>query len=72
MTDLIQGNQLKREGKLEEAIAAYQRAIDSNPTFAWSHHNLGEVLAKLGRFDEAANAYRRAIELNRNLAWAHY
>ena len=29
------GNQLLREGKLEEAIASYEKAIELNPQFAW-------------------------------------
>ena len=29
------GNQFLREGRLEEAIASYQKAIELNPQFAW-------------------------------------
>lgn len=65
-------NQLKQEGKLEEAIISYQCAIQSNPIFYWSHQNLGEVLLKLGRWDEAVTHYRKAIDLNSNSAWFHY
>jgi len=65
-------NQFLREGKLEDAIAAYRLAVEQNPNFSWSHHNLGDALAKLDRLDEAAAAYRNALEINSNLALSHY
>jgi tetratricopeptide (TPR) repeat protein len=61
---LDEGDRLLEEGNLEEAIAAYRRAIELNPDYSRSHHNLGESLAKLGQFEEASASYRRAIELN--------
>lgn len=33
------GNQLKRLGKLIEAIAEYRRAIELNPNFSWAYYN---------------------------------
>ncbi|HLO48330.1 MAG TPA: tetratricopeptide repeat protein, partial [Kamptonema sp.] len=65
-------NQLRQEGKLEEAIASYRQAIEQNPKFYWSHYNLGEILAKLGRWDEAVRAYSHAVELNPHSAWCYY
>ncbi len=49
---LKQANQLKRSGKLEEAIALYHQVIDINPHFAWAYHGLGDALAKQGNLDE--------------------
>ncbi|HAT13257.1 MAG TPA: hypothetical protein DCS91_06545 [Microcoleaceae bacterium UBA11344] len=65
-------NQLRQEGKLEEAIASYRQAIEQNPNFYLSHHNLGEALAKLDRWDEAVTSYDRAIQLNPNSVWSYY
>lgn len=65
-------NKLMREGKLEEAITYYRRAIAQNPNFAWSHHNLAEALIKQGQIDEAIASYRRAIEINPNFASFHH
>ena len=65
-------NQLKQEGKLEEAIASYHQAIELNPNFYLSHHNLGETLAKLDRWEEAVTCYDRAIQLNPNSVWSYY
>lgn len=65
-------NKLKQERFLEEAIASYRQAIELNPNFYLSHHNLGETLAKLGRWEEAVTSYDRAIELNPNSVWSYY
>ncbi|MEG4571633.1 tetratricopeptide repeat protein [Microcoleus sp. N3A4] len=65
-------NQLKQEGKLEDALASYKSAIEQNPTFYLSYHNMGDVLAQLGRLDEALNYYSHAIELNPKSAWSHH
>ena len=55
------GNALMGQGKLDEAIAAYRRAIGIKPDFADAHSNLGNALAGQGKLDEAIVAYRRAI-----------
>ena len=53
-----------RSGKLEEAVAAYEIAIASHPSFPWSHYQLGQALEKLGHWQDALVAYQKAIELN--------
>ncbi|MGI0501000.1 tetratricopeptide repeat protein, partial [Limnospira platensis] len=63
MSDLLRGNQLLRNGKLEESVAAFQGAIAHNPNFHWSHYKLGEALEKLGHLDAAQAAYRQAMRL---------
>ncbi|WP_396442773.1 tetratricopeptide repeat protein [Limnospira sp. PMC 737.11] len=63
VSDLVRGNQLLRSGQLEEAVAAYQKAIAHDKTFHWSHYMLGETLEKLGRLEEAVESYQRAFVL---------
>ena len=65
-------NQLKQKGKFSEAIAYYHQALEANPKFYCSHHNLGETLAKLGRFEEAIASFQQAIELNPNGGSSYY
>ncbi|MEK0191436.1 tetratricopeptide repeat protein [Microcoleus anatoxicus] len=72
VTELDKGNQFLQEGKLEDAIAAYRLAIELNPDYSWSHHNLGEALAKLGQLEEAIAAFRRAIELKPDFSWSYH
>ncbi|HLF25938.1 MAG TPA: tetratricopeptide repeat protein [Anaerolineae bacterium] len=59
-------------GRSEEAIAAYQRAIDLDPKYAYPHNGLGNVYADLGRTEEALAAYERAIDLDPKYAAPHY
>jgi tetratricopeptide (TPR) repeat protein len=66
VSDLIRGNKLLRSGRLEDAVAAYQRAVSGNPAFHWSHCKLGEALEQLGRWEDAIASYRKAVELNPN------
>jgi serine/threonine protein kinase/Flp pilus assembly protein TadD len=50
------------QGKLDEAAAAFQKAIDLEQTFI-HFRNLGMVLAEAGRYAEAETALGRAIEM---------
>jgi len=52
------------DGRSEEALEAYEKAIEINPqnTDAW--FNKGNTLGELGRFEEALEAYEKAIEIN--------
>ena len=67
----ISGNALKDQGRLDEAIAAYNRAIALKPDYAEAHNNLGIALKDQGRLDEAIAAYHRAIALKPDHAEAH-
>ncbi|MEG4022204.1 tetratricopeptide repeat protein [Microcoleus sp. S13C4] len=69
---LDEGDRLLEEENLEGAIAAYRQAIELNPDLSWSHHNLGEALAKVGELEEAIASYRRAIELNPDFSWSYH
>ena len=67
-----QGEALQKEKDWEGAIAAYQKAIELNPTVSWSHHNLGDCYKKRGNWASAAAAYQTAIKLKSDFAWSYY
>ncbi|ABG52350.1 Tetratricopeptide TPR_2 [Trichodesmium erythraeum IMS101] len=69
---LKQANQLKRAGRLDEAIALYYQVIEINPNFAWAYNNLGDALVKQGNLDEAVAYYFESLKLNPNSAWLLY
>ncbi|WP_315640553.1 BNR-4 repeat-containing protein [Limnospira sp. PMC 1295.21] len=69
---LRQANQLKRSGKLEEAIALYHQVIDINPHFAWAYHGLGDAWAKQGNLDEAVAWYSECLKIHPDSAWLYY
>lgn len=72
MSEFHKDKQLQQEGKLEEAIAAYEQALELNSNDSWTHHHMGEALSKLGRFDEAVTAYRHAIEFKPDFSWSYH
>ena len=56
---------------MDQAIAAYRRAIDIDPKVAFAHANLGFALKAKGKLNEAITAYRKAIELAPNVPGAY-
>jgi len=57
------GNALTEQGKINEAIVAYRKAIELRPDYAQAHNALGTALRSQGNVVEAVAAYRGALEL---------
>jgi len=55
---------LSREGKLDEAIAAYESVLASAPGVPLVHFNLGTTYKKKGDIPKAEAAMRRSFELD--------
>jgi len=56
-------NLLQEEGKLGEAIAAYQEVLQLNPDYALAHHNLGAAYRKQGDLSKSVYHVKRAQRL---------
>ena len=65
------GVALKGQGRLDEAVTCYRRALDLAPDSPEARFNLGAALQEQGRLDEAAACYRRAVELRPDYPEAH-
>jgi len=52
-----------REGKYQEAIPHFTRAIEMDPAFAYAWHDRGVCLREMGRDDEALKDFEKALEL---------
>jgi tetratricopeptide (TPR) repeat protein len=63
---------LQAEGRLDEAIGHYQRAIALQPEYAPAYNNLATALHAKGRHDEAIATYQRALGLRPEYPQAHY
>ena len=50
-----------KQGKLDLAIEAYQRAIAINPNQAATHNNLGLLYIQKGELFKATQAYQQAV-----------
>ena len=62
------GNALLQKGKVEEAIAHFQKALQIYPDYAEAHYNLGNVLLHKGSVDEAIIHYQRALQIKPDYA----
>ena len=58
------GNTYVQSGQLEQAILAYQKAIELDPDYGAAYANMGVVYYQLQQFDLAALQYQKALELN--------
>ncbi|MBV9301681.1 MAG: tetratricopeptide repeat protein [Acidobacteriaceae bacterium] len=65
------GLMLADEGKRDEAIEKYRKAIDLDPKLPLVYNNWGLVLADQGKRDEAIEKYRKAIDLDPKLPLAY-
>ncbi|HLQ33547.1 MAG TPA: tetratricopeptide repeat protein [Chloroflexota bacterium] len=57
------GAALHQQGRVEEAEAAYRRALAADRNFAVAHANLGTLLETVQRFEDAVSAQERAVAL---------
>ena len=55
------GNALKEQGKLEEAIEAYNKALAIKPDYAEAYNNMGNALQEQNKLEEAIEAYNKAL-----------
>ncbi len=65
------GFALQAQGRLDEAVASYRRALALKPDLAAAHGNLGNAFWELERLDDAATSYQQALALKPDLAEAH-
>ena len=65
------GNVLTALGRLDEAVASFQRAIALRPAYAEAHANLGIALKHLDRLDDALACLDHAIGLKTDYAEAY-
>lgn len=63
---------LKAQGKINESIDAFTKALSIYPKYAGIYHNLGTALRDKGMIEEAINAFTKALSLNPNYLDAYY
>ncbi len=72
ITDTNLGVALQAQGRLDQAIAHYRRAIAISPDYAPAYNNLGVALRSQGKLDEVIPAYRQALERRPDYPEVHY
>lgn len=71
MAHLEHGLALRADNRLDEALAAYERALSADPTMTAALNNMGTTLIWSGRADEAVAVFDRAIALAPDAPGAH-
>jgi len=59
---------LQEQGKCDEALEAYERAVKLNPQDARAWNNIGVIFCKQDRYEEAIAAYNKAIDIDSKAA----
>lgn len=57
------GNIYLNTGALDEAIQAFSKATDLDPSYAWTYNSLAAIYFQKGHYSEAALLYQKAIRL---------
>ena len=68
----IAGNSLLHQGRVDEAVERFQKALALEPESAYSRVGLGIACCKKGRVDEAIVLFQKALEIEPNIAEAQY
>ena len=66
------GNAYMKDKQYDQAVNAYQRALEIDPKFAEAHYNLGSAYALRKEYDLAAENYKKAIEYRSDFRQAYY
>ncbi len=66
------GNERAKEGNNDDALIAYDKALELDPNHVSAWNNKGIVLSRLKRFEEAIVCYDKAIEIEPEYANAWY
>ena len=69
---LKKGIGLGAAGRIDEAIAEHERALEIDPKMVQAHLNLINYYGRTGRLDRAEEHYAAALALSPNLAELHY
>jgi superkiller protein 3 len=70
--ELKRGIEFEKQGRLEEAIAAHEKAVELDPDFEQAHVNLVILYGRQGNVAKAEEHYKAAIEANPDQADLHY
>ena len=65
------GNALLHEGKFDDAIAHYKKAVQLRPNYASAYYNLGAALFYKGQLDDAIAQWQTTLAMQPDHAEAH-
>ena len=66
------GMALAYKGRLNEALFHFQRALEIDPSYAQTYHDMGTALMLNGDFDESVKYLEHSLKLRPNYSKSHY
>ncbi|MGD8289523.1 MAG: tetratricopeptide repeat protein [Gemmatimonadota bacterium] len=79
--DILRGEILRSEGRLDEAIEVFERAVETHDGLRYdepeplnfsARHWLGDALLEAGRYTDAEDVYRAALEQHPDNGWSWF
>ncbi|QTA91412.1 tetratricopeptide repeat protein [Desulfonema magnum] len=65
------GIALKNQGKSDDAISCFQKALQLNPDFAEAYVFIGNIIQAQGKSEEAISCYQKALDIKPDFAIAY-
>ena len=65
------GFRLQQQGRWEEALSCYQKAVETDPAYALAQNDLGVAFEALGEPDRAQECYLTALDIDPRLGQAY-
>jgi tetratricopeptide (TPR) repeat protein len=66
------GREAQLEGRLNDAMKCYLKAIELDPNYACPHNDLGVLYEHMNMLNEAKEEYLLALQIDPSYAKAHY
>jgi tetratricopeptide (TPR) repeat protein len=66
------GIYLNMDGKYEESIKCYDKAIEIDPNYIKAWHNKGVALESLKKYEEAIKCFDKVIQINPNYEYIYF
>jgi tetratricopeptide (TPR) repeat protein len=66
------GVEFEKQGKLEESVAAHEKALKIDPELVQAHVNLIALYGRLGQFEKSEEHYKAAVKLDPGSAESYY
>jgi lipoprotein NlpI len=72
LKEFDKGVEAENQGKTDDAMGHYEKALSYSPDFSPAHNHLGSAYLSRKKFEEAQNEFEAALKTNQNDAQAHF
>jgi Tfp pilus assembly protein PilF len=72
LKEFDKGVEAEKQGKTDDAMGHYEKALSYSPDFSPAHNHLGSAYLSRKKFEEAQSEFEAALKANQNDAQAHF